>query len=156
MMNRTTSDFGRYFEEFEVGDVYEHWPGKTVSTFENHMFCLLTMNHHPVHIDEEYAADQHHGEILVVGPLVISLVVGMSVRDVSGRAIANLQYESITHDAPVFIGDTIHAESEVLDKRLSESDPSQGIVTVETRAFNQHDEQVLSLQRSVLVSCSPD
>lgn len=141
------------FEEFNEGDVYDHWPGKTITEFDNHLFCLLTMNHHPVHLDETYAENQEHGQILVVGPLVFSLVVGMSVRDVSGRAIANLEYESIIHEAPVFIGDTIVAESEVLDKRRSDSDPSRGIVSVETRAFNQRDETVLTLRRKFLVPC---
>jgi acyl dehydratase len=150
------SDFGRYYEEFGVGDIYEHWPRKTITEFDNHMFSLLTMNHHPVHIDDAYAAEQHHGEILVVGPLVISLVVGMSVRDISGKAIANLEYKEITHDGPVFVGDTITAATEVLDKRRSESDPSRGIVSVKTRAFNQNDEQVLTLKRTVLVPTKED
>jgi acyl dehydratase len=155
MSQRCNDGFGRYFEDFEMDKMYEHWPGKTITKFDNHMFCLLTMNHHPVHLDEKYASKQQHGEILVVGPLVISLVVGMSVRDVSGKAIANLEYETITHDNPVFVGDTIYAASHVLNKRISESDSSRGIVTVETNAFNQDDEQVLSLKRKFLVPRSP-
>jgi len=144
-------NYGRYYEDFTEGMAIEHWPNKTITEAENHFFSLLTMNHHPVHVDKEYAAEQHHGKILVVGPLVISLVVGMTVKDVSGRAIANLGYKKISHDAPVFIGDTIRAETEVCKKRDSESDPGRGIVTVQTRAFNQRDETVLTLQRTFLV-----
>ncbi|WP_436911315.1 MaoC family dehydratase [Halosimplex marinum] len=151
MEHDSREEFGRYYGEFKEGVTYRHWPRKTITEFENHFFSLLTMNHHPVHIDETYAAEQHHGRVLVVGPLVISTVVGMSVRDISGSAVANLEYHDITHDGPVFIGDTIRAESEVLEKRVSESDPDRGIVTVETRAYNQDDEKVLTLRRSILV-----
>ena len=143
--------FGRYLEEFTVGDIYRHWPGKTITEAECSFFSLLTMNHHPLHFDRAYAAGTQHGQILVVGTLVFSLVVGMSVRDVSGRAIANLEYEQVRHDAPVFIGDTVYAESEVLDVRLSASRPDRGIVAVETRATNQRNERVLTFRRRVLV-----
>jgi acyl dehydratase len=143
--------FGRYLEDFTVGDIYEHWPGKTIFESDNNLFCLLTMNHHPVHLDTHYAKNQVHGKILVCGPLVISIVVGMTVSDISGKAIANLDYEKITHDGPVFIGDTLYARTEVLDKRESRSKPDRGIVYVETKAFNQHDQLVLTLRRHVLV-----
>ncbi len=83
--------FGHYFEEFHVGDIYKHWPGKTVTESDNNLFCLLTVNRHPLHSDIEYAKMHHHGKVLVVGTLVISLVVGMSVADISGTAIANLE-----------------------------------------------------------------
>ena len=147
-MNRT---FGRYLEDFNVGDVYNHWPGKTITESDNNLFCLLTMNHHPVHLDMEYAKGQPHGKILVVGTYVLSLVVGMSVADVSGKAIANLDYEKITHDGPVFIDDTIYAETEILEKRESKSKPDRGIVYVETRAYNQDGKKVLTLRRHVLI-----
>ena len=147
-MNRT---FGRYLEDFNVGDVYNHWPGKTITESDNNLFCLLTMNHHPVHLDMEYAKGQPHGKILVVGTYVLSLVVGMTVADVSGKAIANLEYDSIIHKAPVFIGDTLYAQTEILDKRESKSKPDRGIVYVETKAFNQNEELVLTLRRHVLI-----
>ncbi len=143
--------FGRYLEEFQKGDIYKHWPGKTITESDNNLFCLLTLNRHPIHSDVEYAKSQTHGRILVVGPLVLSLVVGMSVADTSGKAIANLEYERITHDAPVFIGDTIYAESEVLDVRESRSKTDRGIVYIVTRAFNQNGERVLTLYRRFLV-----
>lgn len=150
-LTHTAFPFGRTFEDFAVGDVYAHWPGKTISESDNNLFCLLTMNHHPVHLDAEYAARQHHGRILVVGTLVFSVVVGMTVRDVSGRAIANLEYEAITHNGPVFIGDTLNAETEVLEARPSRTKPDRGVVYVETRAFNQKRERVLTFRRKVLV-----
>ncbi len=143
--------FGRYLEDFKKGEVIEHWPGKTVTESDNNLFCLLTMNHHPVHLDAEYCKTQHHGKILVVGTYVLSLVVGMSVPDISGRAIANLDYEKVTHDGPVFIGDTIHARTEILEARESKSKPDRGIVHVETKAFNQNGDPVLTFRRHVLV-----
>src|SRR5688572_11935318 len=143
--------FGRYFEEFEVGQCFKHWPGRTISEADNTWFSLLTMNQHPLHIDGAYAAATQHGQRLVVGPLVFSIVVGMSVADISGRAIANLEYEQIRHVLPVFHGDTIYAESQILEKRESRTKPDRGVVHVETRGFNQRGETVLTLRRRVLV-----
>jgi len=143
--------FGRTFEDFEVGDTYHHRPGKTVTESDNNLFCLLTMNHHPVHLDETYAAAHQHGEILVVGTYVFSLVVGMTVRDVSGQAIANLEYERVAHLAPVHIGDTLHARTNVLEKTPSRSKPDRGVVRVETVAGNQEGTDVLLFRRAVLV-----
>ncbi len=148
--------FGRYLEEFRVGDIYRHWPGKTITEADNNLFCLLTMNHQPIHLDVEFAKGSQHGQILVVGTLILSLVAGMSVADTSGKAIANLEYERITHDGPVFIGDTIHAESEVLEVRESRSKPDRGVVYIETRARNQRDEQVLTMRRRFLVPRRPE
>ena len=145
-------NFGKFYEDFEIGDIYKHWPGKTITESDNNLFCLLTMNHHPVHLDMEYAKKQQHGQVLVVGTLVISLAVGLSVRDTSGRAIANLEYGSIIHNSPVFINDTIYAETEVIDKRISKSKPTRGIVELELRAYNQRAEKVLTLKRKILVS----
>ena len=150
-MKQNELNFGRYYEDFTVGDVIIHSQTKTISESDNNLFCLLTMNHHPVHLNKEYAKQTQHGKILVVGTYVFSLVVGLSVRDISGKAIANLDYEKITHDRPVFIGDTIYAETEILDKRESKSKPDRGIVYVETRAFNQNNEKVLTFRRHVLI-----
>lgn len=144
------NNFGRYYEEFVIGETIQHWPGKTIQECDNNFFCLMTMNHHPVHLDAEYARKAHHGKILVVGTYVISLVVGMSVRDISGLAIANLGYDEIRHHQPVFVGDTLSASTEVLDKRVC-SKVDRGIVTVKTGAQNQNGELVLSLKRSILI-----
>ncbi len=144
-------NFGKYFEDYKPGDIYKHWPGKTITEGDNHLFTLLVMNHNPLHIDKEYCKETQHGQILVVGPLVFSLVAGMSVSDISGKAIANLDYEKITHDAPVFIGDTIYAETEILETRESRSKPDRGIIYVETRAFNQNNEKVLAFRRHTLI-----
>ena len=147
--------FGGYLEDFQPGDVFKHWPGKTITEGDNHLFSLLTMNDNPLHIDDHYMEGHQHGKILVVGTLVIGLVVGMSVRDTSGKAIANLEYERITHDGPVFQGDTIYAESEVLEVRESKSRPDRGIVYLESRGFNQREEQILTLRRRFLVPKRP-
>ena len=147
--------FGRYFEEFAVGDVYQHWPGRTINEADDTWFSLMTMNQNPLHIDEHYASQTQHGRRLVNGILVFAIAVGMSVPDVSGRAIANLEYENVKHLGPVFHGDTIYASTRVLEKHASESKPDRGIVTVETTARNQRDEPVLSLRRRVLVPKLP-
>lgn len=143
--------FGRYLEDFKIGDIYEHFPRKTITESDNNLFTLLTMNHHPVHIDSEYASGTQHGKILVVGTYVFSLVVGLTVADVSGRAIANLGYESIQHIAPSFIGDTLSARTEVLNVVQSKSKSDRGIVFVETTAYNQFNELVISFRRNVLI-----
>ena len=143
--------YGGYLEEFTPGDVFKHWPGKTITEMDNHLFSLLTMNHNPLHIDAHYMASHQHGQILVNGALVLSLVVGMSVRDTSGKAIANLEYERITHDGPVFQGDTLYSESEILEVRESRSKPDRGIVFIETRGVNQRGEKILTLRRRFLV-----
>lgn len=144
------NNFGRYYEEFVVGEVIHHWPGKTVQESDNNLFCLITMNHHPVHLDNTYASKAHHGKTLVVGTYVISLVVGMSVRDISGLAIANLGYDEIRHHNPVFIGDTLTASTEILEKRET-SKSNRGIVIVKTTACNQNGDTVLSFKRTILV-----
>lgn len=144
------NNFGRYFEEFAVEEEIQHWPGKTVSESDNNLFCLLTMNHHPVHLDAKYASETCHGRLLVVGTYVISLIVGMSVKDISGSAIANLGYDEIRHLRPVFIGDTLYATSKVIEKREC-SKHDRGLVTIETKAHNQEGDIVLSLRRTILV-----
>lgn len=143
--------FGGYLEDFKQGDLYRHWPHKTVTESDNNLFSLLTMNHHPVHLDRVYCEGHPHGKILVVGTYVLSVVVGMSVSDISGKAVANLDYEKVSHDGPVFVGDTLSAETEILEVRESRSRPDRGIVYVETRAFNQGGDRVLTLRRHVLV-----
>lgn len=147
--------FGRYYEEFTPGDVYKHWPGRTITESDDVMFCMLTMNHHPLHIDQNYAAGTQFGKPVVVGPLVYSLVFGMSVSDVSGKAIANLETESLKHPKPTFHGDTLYAQTTVIEKRESQSQPDRGIVTVETIGINQRGEQVITFRRKVLVPKAP-
>ncbi len=144
--------FGRFFEDFEVGDVYKHWPGKTITESDDHLFCLITMNHHPLHLDAHYAETQtQFKRNVVVGNLVYSVALGMSVPDVSGRAIANLEVESLQHKAPMFHGDTLYAETTVLDVKESSSKPDRGVVTVETRGYNQDGVEVLYFRRKVMV-----
>ena len=143
--------YGRYLEEFEVGAVYKHWPAKTVTEADDHLFCLITMNHHPLHINDVYAARSQQGRNVVVGPLVYSLALGMSVADISGKAIANLATEELTHPNPVHHGDTLYAESTVLEVRPSESKPDRGVVRVRTDVYNQENKLVASFKRAVLV-----
>lgn len=142
---------GRYFEEFEEGQIIVHKGSKTIFESDNNLFSLLTMNHHPVHLNRDYAEKNQHGRILVVGTLVFSLAVGLTVPDVSGKAIANLDYENIDHKAPVFIGDTIYAQTEVLGTRSSSSKSDRGILYVETKVKNQHGTVVLTFRRHVLL-----
>jgi len=143
--------YGRYLEEFVVGDTYLHWPAKTVTEADDHLFCLLSMNHHPLHINDEYASQSQQGRNVVAGPLVYSLMFGMSVGDVSGKAIANLATEELSHPAPLFHGDTLYSESEVLEVRPSESKPDRGVVKVHTRAYKQDGTLVAEYKRTVLV-----
>jgi acyl dehydratase len=150
-MSQNREGYGRWLQEFEVGEIYRHQPGHTVLESDNNLFCLLTYNHHPVHLDWHYASQAQHGKVLVVGTYVLSLIVGMSVADTSGRAIANLEYENIRHDGPVFIGDTLYGESEVLSIVPSHSKPDRGVVYIETRGFNQRNERILTLRRKILI-----
>lgn len=145
------SKLGMYFEEFEVGQEIRHSLSKTIFESDNNFFSLLTMNHHPVHTNIDYAQKNQHGQLLVVGTLVFSIVVGMTVPDISGKAIANLGYEDVKHLAPVFINDTIYARTRIISKRESQSKPDRGIVYVETIGYNQRGEDVISFRRNVLV-----
>jgi acyl dehydratase len=145
-------EFGRFFDDFEVGDVYRHWPGKTITQAEDILFCAITMNQHPLHSDDNYAAAATpHGRAMVVGNLVYSVVLGQSVADVSGRAIANLEVESLKHANPTFHGDTIYGETEVLDKTESRSKDDRGVVYVETRGYKQDGTVVCTFRRKVMV-----
>jgi len=145
------SVFGLYFEDFEIGGIIYHSLSKTIFESDNNIFSLLTMNHHPVHTNVDYASRNQHGQILVVGTLVFSLAVGITVPDISGKAIANLEYESIKHLNPVFIGDTIYVKTRIIDKRESTTKQDRGIVYVESIAYNQEGKDVLSFRRRVLV-----
>ena len=143
--------YGRYFEEFTVGDVMKHWPGRTISEADCTWFALLTMNQHPLHSDAHYAATHtQHGQRVVLGPLVFSVGIGMTVADVSGKAIANLEIEKIVHLAPTFIGDTLYSESTVLARHQSRRG-DRGTVSVETRVTNQRGECVMTFRRTALV-----
>jgi itaconyl-CoA hydratase len=142
---------GRWFEEFVVGDVYEHRPGRTISEADNSWFTLLTMNTHPLHFDHEYAAKTEFGRPLVVSTLTLAVLTGMSVSDVSAKAVANLGWTDIRLPHPVFHGDTLYAESEVIELRDSEKRPTQGIVTVRTTGRNQHGTIVCTYLRTMLV-----
>ena len=145
-------EFGRFFDDFEEGAIYKHWPGKTVTQAEDILFCSITMNQHPLHSDDNYAAAATtHGKAMVVGNLVYSIVLGQSVPDVSGRAIATLEIESLKHANPTFHGDTIYAETEVLEKRESRSKPDRGIVKVRTLGYKQDGTIVCEFTRKVLV-----
>jgi acyl dehydratase len=149
---RYRETFGRYFEDFSVGDVYEHRPGRTVTQADNTWFTLLTMNTHPLHFDEEYGKASEFGRCLVASPLTLAILVGMSVTDVSQKAIANLGWREIRLPAPVFPGDTLYAESEVLEARESQSRPMAGLVTVRTSGRNQHGVVVCTFERTILVA----
>ena len=146
---------GRYYDDFAVGDTYKHWPGRTITAADNTWFTLLTMNQHPIHFDEEYAKQTEFGKPLVNSTLTLAIVVGMSVQDVSQNAVANLGWTDIVIPAPVFNGDTLYAESTVLDKRESKSRPGQGIVSVATRAWKQDGSTVMTFKRSILVPKKP-
>ena len=145
------SVLGLYYEDFVVGETIKHSLSKTIFESDNNFFSLLTMNHHPVHTNLDYASHNQHGKILVVGTLVFSLAVGMTVPDISGKAIANLDYENIKHLGPVFLNDTLYVRTKILDKRESLSKPDRGIVYVETIACNQNGQDVLSFRRHVLI-----
>ncbi len=149
--NRYRETFGRYFEDFNQGDVYEHRPGKTVTEYDNHLFTLMTMNTHPMHFDAEFAKASEFKRNLVVSPYTLAVLIGMSVTDCSQKAIANLGMDEVKFTAPVFAGDTIYGESEVMGKRESKSRPGQGIVTIVTRGFNQDEAMVCTFKRNMLI-----
>ncbi len=142
---------GRYFEDFKVGDVYRHAMGRTLTETDNTWFTLLTCNTNEIHFNADYAAQTEFGRPLMNSCLTLSLVTGLSVEDISRHIVANLGWDKVTLPAPVFAGDTIYAESEVLETRPSKSRPGQGIVRVRTRGYNQDGTVVISFERSVLV-----
>jgi itaconyl-CoA hydratase len=142
---------GRYFEDFEVGDVYEHPLGRTVTTTDNIWFTLLSQNTAPVHFDHNYAAQTEFGKPLVDSTFTLALVTGQSVTDISQNVFANLGWDEVRLPAPVFEGDTIYSQSEVLEKRESRSRPNVGIVTVETTGYNQDGRTVITFKRTIMV-----
>lgn len=145
------SILGLYYEDFIIGEEIKHSLSKTIFESDNNLFSLITMNHHPVHTNLDYAQNNQHGKILVVGTLVFSLSVGLTVPDISGKAIANLGYEDIKHINPVFLNDTIYAKTIVIDKWESKSKNDRGIVYVDTQVYNQDNLNVLSFKRKVLI-----
>ena len=149
--NRTRESYGRYYEDFVVGDIYEHRPGRTVTDVDNTWFSLLTMNSNPLHVDHAYSAKSEFKKPLVNSCLTLSIMVGMSVNDVSYKAIGNLGWNDVRLTAPVFAGDTLYAQSEVLSKRESAKRPTQGIVTVRTTGRNQDGVEVIRFERTVLI-----
>ncbi|WP_339693589.1 MaoC family dehydratase [uncultured Parasphingorhabdus sp.] len=148
---RFRETFGRYFEDFVVGHIYEHRPGRTITDTDNVHFTLLTMNTHPAHFDYEFAKKTEFKKPIVCSPLTVALMVGMSVSDTSQKAVANLGWDKIRLTHPLFPGDTLYAESEVLDKRESSSRPEQGIVKVKTIGKNQNDDVVCTFERTMLI-----
>lgn len=134
---RYCESFGRYFEQFQVGDIYEHRPGRTITETDNICFSLLTMNQHLAHCDSSFAEKTEFGRPLVASPLTVAIMTGQSVSDVSQKAVANLGWKEIRLLRPVFAGDTLYSESEVLEKRESDKRPTQGIVTIKTIGKNQ-------------------
>ncbi|MBR1728251.1 MAG: MaoC family dehydratase [Selenomonadaceae bacterium] len=150
-MNMKAANLGNYFEDFTPGEIIYHSLSKTIFESDNNLFSLLTMNYHPIHTNVDYAEKEQHGKILVVGTLIFSLVVGITVPDISGKAIANLDYENIEHLAPTFIGDTIYARSKILSLRDSRTKLDRGILYIETVGFNQRNEDVIKFRRHVLV-----
>lgn len=147
--------FGRYLEEFTVGDRHKHDPGRTITESMSTLFCMLTGNFHPLHDNLEYAEGTQFGKNVVVGNLVLDIAFGMSVVDISGLAIANLSIDEARFLKPTFFNDTIHAETEVLEVRESKSQLDRGIVTVQTTVTNQRNETVMTFKRSVMVPKQP-
>jgi itaconyl-CoA hydratase len=147
---------GKYYEDLQVGQRFRHANGRTITEMDNVLFCSLTMNTQPLHINEDFAARSHHGRRIVNGILTLGLVVGLSVGELTeGTILANLGYERVAHPQPVFHGDTIYAETEVLEKRESRSHPQAGVVRLRQTGRNQDGTVVLELERAVLFLKKP-
>ncbi|MDV6212758.1 MaoC family dehydratase [Rhodococcus erythropolis] len=144
-------DHGNYFEDFVVGDIYEHALGRTVTTADNMHFTLMSQNTAPIHFDHEYASKTEFGKPLVVATFTLSLVAGQSVADISQNVVASLGWNDIRMPNPVFEGDTIRSRSKILAARESGSRPYAGIVTVHTEGYNQRGETVIKFDRTVMV-----
>ncbi len=142
---------GNFLEDFTAGDVYRHPLGRTVSEADNTWFTLLTCNPHQVHYNADYAARTEFGRPLVVSTLTMAIVTGLSVADISQNAVANLGWDKVRLPKPVFAGDTLYAETEILDVRPSASRPDNGVVRVRTRGYNQRGETVIEFERTILV-----
>jgi acyl dehydratase len=145
--------YGKYLEELQGGQTFEHWPGRTITEYDDTWFSLMSMNQHPLHIDEHYSRNTQHGQRLVEGPLVISFVIGMSQADIGGRALRTLEYSNVRHFEPVFHGDTIYARSKIA--MVQEMPDGSGIVTVDSEGFNQSNKVVVSLERKIVVPRRP-
>ena len=147
---------GKYFEELVVGMTFRHQPSRTVTETDNLLFTALTLNPQPLHLDAEFAAASQHGKILVNSIFTLGLIVGLSVGDTTlGTTIGNLGFDETTFPAPVFIGDTITCETEVIDRRESRSKPDRGIVTFEHRGLNQRGEVVCRSRRGAMMLRQP-
>jgi acyl dehydratase len=147
-----TERFGHLYEDFEIGDIYIHWPGKTITEAENNHFCLMTMASSPLHVDSNFAkTEMPEGKNLVVGTYIYALLTGMSVADISGAAIASLEVRNLKHLQPFYPGDTLYGETTILSKRISQSKPDRGLVTVSTAGFNQNKTLVCTFERTFLV-----
>lgn len=156
-MALTPTNRGLYYEELDEGTVYEHRPGRTITEFDNTMWSLLTVNLQPLHIDKEFAGDTQFGRRLVNSIFTLGYVVGVSVKDLTlGTTVANLGFEETQFPNPVFHGDTLYAETEILTKRLSESRNDSGIVTFEHRGHNQDGDLVCTSKRAGLMLLTPD
>jgi len=143
-------NIGPYYEDFNAGDIIKHWPGRTITEADNTWFTLLTLNQHPIHFDVNYAKGQMFGKPIVNSCFTLALLAGMTVRETSQNTIANLGWEDIKIPRPVFVGDTIYAETEVLDMRLSKSRPNTGVIKFKQTGFNQNNEIVMTYTRTSL------
>jgi itaconyl-CoA hydratase len=141
---------GPYYEDFHVGDIIKHWPGRTITEADNVWFTLLTMNTHPIHFDSNYAKGQMFGKTLVNSLLTLAIVGGMAVWETSQNAVANLGFGEIKIPKPVFVGDTLYCETEILDKRVSKTNPETGIISARHTGYNQENEVILVIERSFL------
>jgi itaconyl-CoA hydratase len=149
--NRYREDRGLYYEDFVLGNIIEHRPGRTITSTDNIWQSLISMNQHPLHIEKEYAKHTEFKEMIVSSLVTFNIVNGMTVNTISQKAVANLGWDQVRLLAPVFVGNTLYAETEILEKRLSKSRPDQGIVRVRTSGFNQKNQKVIEFQRSFLV-----
>lgn len=154
--NRYVENFGLYFDDFKIGDVFEHRPGRTITATDNTWASLIAMNQHPIHIDKNYASRTEFKKILVSSLVTFCIVNGMTVSTISAKAIANLGWDNVRLTAPVFINDTLYAETQVLEMRTSKSRKNQGIVKVKTVGYNQNKQIVISFERSFLVPTKYD
>jgi acyl dehydratase len=145
--------YGRYFDEIEAGQEFQHWPGRTINEYDDTLLSLLSMNQQPLHLDEHYSKRTQHGRRLVAGPAVIGIVIGMTQADIGGRATETIEYSNVRHVGPVFHGDTIYAESVIVEKQ--QLPDQRGIVVVDTKAINQRKETILTLRRKIIVPARP-
>lgn len=149
--NRYREEYGLYYEDFIPGDVYEHRPGRTITLADNIWQSLINLNQHPLHIDEEYGKQTEFGKVLVSSLVTFCAINGMTVNTLSANAVANLGWDNVRLNSPVFVGDTLYAESKILSKRESQKRPHQGIITAETKGLKQDGTQVITFERTFLV-----